>query len=173
MNLTKALGTVGGLTLASRVLGLVRDSLFARYVGAGFASDAFLVAFRLPNMFRALFAEGAFASAFIPMFNKKVGDPDGEGLKSGITFAEQALSVLLPVLLVLTVLLEIFAWPVTLALSGKFNGVSQAQFAFAVQLSAVHHSLSDADQPGVAGWAASSIRSTSSGSMPPRRSCST
>ena len=59
MNLAKALGTVGGLTLASRVLGLVRDSLFARYVGAGFASDAFLVAFRLPNMFRALFAEGA------------------------------------------------------------------------------------------------------------------
>lgn len=135
MNLAKALGTVGGLTLASRVLGLLRDSLFARYVGAGFASDAFLVAFRLPNMFRALFAEGAFASAFIPMFNKKVADPDGEGLKAGITFAEQALSVLLPVLLVLTVLLEIFAWPVTLALSGKFNGVSQAQFAFAVQLS--------------------------------------
>ena len=66
MNLLKATGTIGGLTLISRVLGLVRDSLFARYVGASFASDAFLVAFRLPNMFRALFAEGAFASAFIP-----------------------------------------------------------------------------------------------------------
>ena len=52
-----ALGSIGSLTLASRVLGLVRDSLFARYVGAGFASDAFLVAFRLPNLFRALFAE--------------------------------------------------------------------------------------------------------------------
>jgi putative peptidoglycan lipid II flippase len=72
MNLTKALGSVGGLTLVSRVLGLVRDSLFARFVGAGFASDAFLVAFRLPNMFRALFAEGAFSAAFIPMFNRKV-----------------------------------------------------------------------------------------------------
>src|SRR5882757_6139943 len=135
MNLTRALGSVGGLTLASRLLGLVRDSLFARYVGASFASDAFLVAFRLPNMFRALFAEGAFSAAFIPMFNRKVGDRDGPGLPAGIAFAEDALSVLLPVLIVMTVLLEVLAWPVTLAMSGKFNGVSHDQFAFAVQLS--------------------------------------
>ena len=135
MNLLKATGTIGGLTLASRVLGLLRDSLFARYVGASFASDAFLVAFRLPNMFRALFAEGAFASAFIPMFNQKVANPDGEGLRDGLDFAEAALAVLLPVLLVMTVLLEVFAWPVTFALSGKFNGVSHDQFAFAVELS--------------------------------------
>ena len=132
MNLLKATGTIGGLTLISRVLGLVRDSLFARYVGASFASDAFLVAFRLPNMFRALFAEGAFASAFIPMFNQKVSDPEGRGLADGIVFAEQALAVLLPVLLAMTVLLEVCAWPVTLLLSGKFHGVSEADFAFAV-----------------------------------------
>lgn len=135
MNLGKALGTVGGLTLVSRVLGLVRDSLFARFIGAGFASDAFLIAFRLPNMFRALFAEGAFNSAFIPMFNQKVGDPEGQGLRSGLDFAEQALAVLLPVLLAMTVLLEVFAWPLTMALSGKFNGISHDQFAFAVTLS--------------------------------------
>ncbi len=135
MNLLKATGTIGGLTLASRVLGLVRDSLFARYVGAGFASDAFLVAFRLPNMFRALFAEGAFASAFIPMFNRKVGDPEGQGLPDGLDFAERALAVLLPVLVLMTALLEVFAWPVTLVLSGQFNGVSAEQFAFAVALS--------------------------------------
>ena len=137
MNLAKALGTVGGLTLASRVLGLVRDSLFARFIGASFASDAFLVAFRLPNMFRALFAEGAFASAFIPMFNRKVGDAHGHGLPDGLIFAEQALAVLLPVLVLMTLVLEAFAWPVTLALSGKFNGVSQSQFAFAVSLSRI------------------------------------
>jgi putative peptidoglycan lipid II flippase len=135
MNLLKATGTIGGLTLLSRVLGLVRDSLFARFIGASFASDAFLVAFRLPNMFRALFAEGAFASAFIPMFNQKVADPQGQGLRDGLDFAEAALAVLLPVLLAMTVLLEVFAWPVTFALSGKFNGVSHAQFAFAVELS--------------------------------------
>ena len=136
-SLARSLGTIGGLTLASRVLGLVRDSLFARYVGASFASDAFLVAFRLPNMFRALFAEGAFAAAFIPMFNNKVGDPAGDGLPNGIAFAERALAVLLPVLVAMTVLLEVFAWPVTLVLSGKFNGVSAEQFAFAVQLSRI------------------------------------
>jgi putative peptidoglycan lipid II flippase len=135
MNLLKATGTIGGLTLISRVLGLVRDSLFARYVGASFASDAFLVAFRLPNMFRALFAEGAFASAFIPMFNQKVGNPEGRGLADGLAFAEQALAVLLPLLLAMTVVLEIFAWPVTLLLSGRFHGVSQSDFAFAVTLS--------------------------------------
>jgi putative peptidoglycan lipid II flippase len=137
MNLLKATGTIGGLTLASRVLGLVRDSLFARFIGASFASDAFLVAFRLPNMFRALFAEGAFASAFIPLFNKKVANPDGKGLPDGLAFAEQALAVLLPVLLIMTVVLEVFAWPVTLALSGKFNGISREQFAFAVELSRI------------------------------------
>ena len=134
MNLARALGSVGGLTLASRVLGLVRDSLFARFVGAGFASDAFLIAFRLPNMFRALFAEGAFSAAFIPMFNKRVAE-EGGGLKAGLAFAEDALSVLLPVLLAMLLLLEIFAWPVTYALSGGFSGASAAQFDYAVLLS--------------------------------------
>jgi putative peptidoglycan lipid II flippase len=137
MNLARSLGSIGGLTLASRVLGLVRDSLFARFVGAGFASDAFLIAFRLPNMFRALFAEGAFSAAFIPMFNRKVTAADGRGLPDGIAFAEDALSVLLPVLIGMTVLMEIAAYPVTWLLSGGFNGVSEAQFAFAVQLARI------------------------------------
>ena len=135
MNLLKATGTIGGLTLMSRILGLVRDSLFARMVGAGFASDAFLVAFRLPNMFRALFAEGAFTSAFLPMFNQKVADPNGRGLADGVAFAEAALSVLLPILIIMTLALEICAWPVTWLLSGNFHGVSEAEFAFAVKLS--------------------------------------
>ena len=135
MNLTRALGSVGGLTLASRILGLVRDSLFARFVGASFASDAFLIAFRLPNMFRALFAEGAFASAFIPLFNHKVADPNGPGLPAGVAFATDALSVLLPVLIGMTLVMELAAWPVTWALSGGFNGATPEQFAFAVGLS--------------------------------------
>ena len=137
MNLAKALGSVGGLTLASRVLGLIRDSLFARYVGANLASDIFQIAFRLPNMFRALFAEGAFSAAFIPMFNRKVADKDGRGLPDGIAFAEDALSVLLPVLIGFTAVMEIAAWPVTWLLSGGFNGVDHAQFAFAVQLTRI------------------------------------
>ncbi|MEN2785554.1 murein biosynthesis integral membrane protein MurJ [Sphingomonas qilianensis] len=136
MNLTRALGSVGGLTLASRVLGLVRDSLFARFIGASFASDAFLVAFRLPNLFRALFAEGAFSAAFIPMFNRKMGAADG-GLPSAITFAEDALSVLLPILIVMTIVMEVAAWPVTYLLSGGFKDPGPGEFAFAVGLARI------------------------------------
>lgn len=135
MNLTKALGSVGGLTLASRVLALVRDTLQATYVGAGFASDAFFVAFRLPNMFRALFAEGAFSAAFIPLFNRKVAE--GGGTLAGIDFAERALAVLFPVLLGFTVLMLAAAYPITWGLSGGFDRQhpSPEQFAFAVTLS--------------------------------------
>src|SRR6201990_3085870 len=115
MNLARSLGSVGGMTLLSRVLALVRDTLQATYVGASFASDAFFVAFRLPNMFRALFAEGAFSAAFIPMFNRKVGEK-GE-LSAGVALAEAALAVLLPILAIFTIVMLIAAWPVTAALS--------------------------------------------------------
>lgn len=135
MNLAKALGSVGGLTLVSRVLALVRDTLQASYVGAGFASDAFFVAFRLPNMFRALFAEGAFSAAFIPLFNRKV--TEGGGTAAGVDFAERALAVLFPVLLAFTVAMLAAAYPITWALSGGFDRQhpSADQFAFAVTLS--------------------------------------
>ena len=136
MKLARALGSIGGLTLASRILGLVRDSLFARYVGAGFASDAFFVAFRLPNMFRALFAEGAFSAAFVPMFSKKVAE-HGDDVKPGLAFAEEALSVLLPILIVMTIVMEVFAVPVVWALTFGFNGVSSSQFATAVEFSRI------------------------------------
>ena len=138
MKLIRALGSVGGLTLVSRILALVRDSLAARYVGAGFASDAFNgVAFRLPNMFRALFAEGAFSAAFIPLFNKKAAG-DG-GLPAGYDFAQRALAVLLPVLILFTLALIAAAWPITWALSGGFSRQNPTpdQFAFAVTLSRI------------------------------------
>jgi len=135
MNLARALGSVGGLTLVSRVLALVRDTLQASFVGAGFASDAFFVSFRLPNMFRALFAEGAFSAAFIPMFNRKVAE--GGELPAGLRFAEQTLAVLLPVLLVFTLLMIAAAWPVTWGLSGGFDNPTPEQFAFAVGLSRI------------------------------------
>lgn len=138
MKLVRSLSSVGGLTLASRILALVRDSLAARYVGAGFASDAFNgVAFRLPNMFRALFAEGAFSAAFIPMFNRKAAGPGG--VNEGYRFAERALAVLLPVLILFTVALIIAAWPITWALSGGFSrqNPTPEQFAFAVTLSRI------------------------------------
>ena len=61
--------SVGGLTLVSRVFGLVRDVVFANFIGAGPAADAFFVAFKIPNFFRRLFAEGAFNQAFVPVLS--------------------------------------------------------------------------------------------------------
>ena len=70
MNLLKALATISSLTLVSRILAFVRDMLIARIFGAGMATDAFFVAFRLPNLLRRLFAEGAFSQAFVPIFGE-------------------------------------------------------------------------------------------------------
>ena len=70
MNLLKALATISGMTLLSRILGFVRDFVIARSFGAGMATDAFFVAFRLPNLLRRLFAEGAFSQAFVPILSE-------------------------------------------------------------------------------------------------------
>jgi putative peptidoglycan lipid II flippase len=67
MNLLKAMATISGMTLISRVLGFVRDAVIARTFGAGLETDAFFVAFRIPNLLRRLFAEGAFSQAFVPI----------------------------------------------------------------------------------------------------------
>ena len=67
MNLLRALSTIGGMTLLSRILGFVRDFVIARMLGAGSVTDAFFVAFRIPNLLRRLFAEGAFSQAFVPI----------------------------------------------------------------------------------------------------------
>jgi putative peptidoglycan lipid II flippase len=69
VNLLRALATVSSLTLVSRILGYVRDFVIARAFGAGFATDAFFVAFRIPNLLRRLFAEGAFSQAFVPVLS--------------------------------------------------------------------------------------------------------
>jgi putative peptidoglycan lipid II flippase len=70
MNLLKALATVSSMTLLSRILGFVRDAVIARAFGAGLYTDAFFVAFRLPNLLRRLFAEGAFSQAFVPILGE-------------------------------------------------------------------------------------------------------
>lgn len=105
MKLYRAFATVGGMTMISRVLGFVRDILIAAVVGTGFVADAFFVAFRFPNLFRRLFAEGAFNSAFVPLFAKAL---EGEGSSRAKRFAEEALSFLLAALLITTALAELF-----------------------------------------------------------------
>src|SRR5437588_12482605 len=68
----RALGSIGVATLASRVLGFVRDMVVARAFGAGPVTDAFFVAFRIPNLLRRLLAEGALSTAFIPVFTSSL-----------------------------------------------------------------------------------------------------
>ena len=141
MNLLRAVSTIGGLTLVSRVLGMVRDMLMARYVGAGMASDAFLIAWRLPNLFRALFAEGAFAAVFVPMFNRKMAEADtaepGSGMVAARAFAGQVLSVLLPVLIVFTAIMMLAAGPVVYAMTGGFPDGGPEKFALARHLTII------------------------------------
>ena len=67
MNLLKSLAAVSSITMISRVLGFVRDTLLARIFGASMATDAFFIAFKLPNLLRRIFAEGAFSQAFVPI----------------------------------------------------------------------------------------------------------
>ena len=107
-NIFKSLATVSGMTMLSRVLGFVRQILIAGVIGAGGnpVADAFWAAFRLPNMFRRLFAEGAFHAAFIPLFQGKQID---EGEEAAKKFAEEVLMALVFFLTLLTALVEIAA----------------------------------------------------------------
>lgn len=106
MALVKSAFTVSFFISLSRILGFVRDILIARYVGVSVLSDVFFAAFRLPNFFRSIFAEGAFNSSFVPIFIKKMeGENDRE---PALIFARNIFSLLLYTLLVLIILMEIF-----------------------------------------------------------------
>ena len=104
MTLLRAVATLSGLTLVSRVLGLARDMIIAGLLGAGPVADAFFVAFKLPNFFRRLFAEGAFNAGFVPLFSERLTQA---GPGAAREFAERALAVLLPILLVFVTLMQI------------------------------------------------------------------
>lgn len=118
--LFKSLATVSGLTMASRVLGFVRQIFMAGIIGAGGnpVADAFWAAFRLPNMFRRLFAEGAFHAAFIPMFQGRKVD---EGEASAKEFAEEVLAGLVFILTLLTALVELAAPAFVFLLASGFE----------------------------------------------------
>ncbi len=102
MNLFRAVSAIGSMTLLSRVFGFLRDILIANFLGAGAVADAFVVAFRFPNLFRRLFAEGAFAAAFVPMFSRQL---ESDGRDAAQRFAEDALSALAAVLLVFVIVI--------------------------------------------------------------------
>ncbi|MCC4296687.1 murein biosynthesis integral membrane protein MurJ [Aurantimonas coralicida] len=105
MSLLSKFATVGGATLVSRIFGFGREMMMASALGVGPVADAFNLAFRFPNLFRRLFAEGAFNAAFIPLFSRSLEEEGEEGARR---FANEIFSTLFTALVVLTVLALVF-----------------------------------------------------------------
>ena len=122
-----AQGTVvAAMTMLSRISGFVRDVVLSNFFGASAVADAFFVAFKIPNFFRRLFAEGAFNIAFVPLFAKRLeGGEDAKG------FAEEALAGLAFVLLILSAFAIVFMPVLMLALAAGF-AEDAAKFDLAV-----------------------------------------
>src|SRR5689334_14168022 len=119
-NIAEAAGLAGVATLTSRILGLVRDQVLAAFFGASDEMDAFIVAFRIPNLVRDLFAEGAMSAAFVPTFTRELttrGKDDAWRLGSNV------LNALLVVTGVLVTLGIIFARPIVSAYAGSYAAV--------------------------------------------------
>ena len=133
MNLLKALATVSGMTLLSRILGFVRDFVIARTFGAGMVTDAFFVAFKLPNLLRRLFAEGAFSQAFVPIFGEymsKGGAPKAKQL------VDHVATLLFLIVLVVT-LIGMVAAPLLVYISAPGFAADVSKFALTVELARV------------------------------------
>jgi putative peptidoglycan lipid II flippase len=127
MSFARSLFTVSGLTVVSRVAGFIRDTLTAMLLGAGPIADAFFVAQRLPNLFRSLFAEGAFSAAFVPLYSaerQKLGLPEAQ------RFAGEAQSLLLFVLIPFSILMILFMpWVIRLLAPGFSDEPEKFQLA--------------------------------------------
>lgn len=129
MSLIKNSINVGLLTLISRLFGYIRDTLTAHFLGTSMFNEAFIVAFRLPNLFRTIFGEGAFTAAFTPLFTSiNQNDP-----KKAHQFSRNILSIMLIGLLVLTMVMMIFMpWIIELCAPGFKD--NKELFDFTVQL---------------------------------------
>ena len=133
MSLQKRFAAVGSITLISRIFGFVRDILMAASLGAGLAADAFVIAFKLPNFFRRLFAEGAFSAGFVPLYTERL---EQEGKNAARLFAENILAWFLPILLVFLVAMEIGMVQVIEVLTGGFDG-DATKMTFTVTLARI------------------------------------
>lgn len=104
MNLLKSLAAVSSMTMLSRVLGFVRDTIVARTFGAGMATDAFFVAFKLPNLLRRIFAEGAFSQAFVPILAEYKAQQGEEATRTFLAYVSGLLTLVLAVVTLLGML---------------------------------------------------------------------
>ena len=130
MNLLRAAASVSGMTLASRITGFVRDTLLAILFGAGLAMDAFVVAFRIPNLLRRLFAEGAFSQAFVPILGEYRAQRGDEATR---ILAGKVLAVLTAALFVAT-LVGVIAAPLVVYLSAAGFAGDPEKFGLTVTL---------------------------------------
>ena len=130
MNLLRALATVSSLTLVSRILGYVRDFVIARAFGAGLATDAFFVAFRIPNLLRRLFAEGAFSQSFVPVLSYYKARNSPEEVRSLL----DGVATLLFLALVLAAALGMALAPIVVYVSAPGFTSDPAKFALTVSL---------------------------------------
>jgi putative peptidoglycan lipid II flippase len=130
MNLLRILATVSSLTMVSRVLGYVRDFFIARIFGAGLATDAFFVAFKIPNLLRRLFAEGAFSQAFVPILAEYKNRSGAEDTKSLI----DSIATVLLIALVLAAALGMAAAPLIVYLTAPGFAAEPEKFALTVTL---------------------------------------
>ena len=135
MSLLRNVGTIGGLTLVSRVFGFARDMLVARVLGAGLAADAWQLAFTLPNTFRRLFAEGAFSVAFVPMYTRRLGGA-GDDHSSADAFVNDVLAIFVWVLLGFSALCMLAMPGIVWALAREYQEVP-GKFELAVSLSRI------------------------------------
>jgi len=133
MSLIRAAATVGSFTMISRVTGFLRDVLIAAILGAGPVADAFFVAFKLPNFFRRLTAEGSFTVAFVPLF---AGSLEAEGRAEAKRFAEDALAMMCAVLAALTLAMELTMPWVMHVLAPGFVATPE-RFGIAVELTRI------------------------------------
>ncbi len=133
MALIKSAATVGGYTLISRLLGFIRDMLLASIVGSGPVAEAFVIAFRFPNLFRRLFGEGAFNSAFVPLFAKRY---EGDGSDAARMFAEEVFAVLLTTVLGLVALCEVLM-PLLMYLFAPGFAADPAKFDLAIVMTRI------------------------------------
>ncbi len=130
MNLLRTLGTISSLTLVSRILAFARDILIARIFGAGMATDAFFVAFKLPNLLRRLFAEGAFSQAFVPIFAEYKNRRGHEETKLMVDHV----TTLLAIILFFVTLIGIIAAPILVYISAPGFAATPEKFDLTVQL---------------------------------------
>lgn len=132
-SIIRAAATTGAATLMSRILGFLRDVMIAASLGAGPLADIFVVAFRLPNLFRRLFAEGAFNAAFVPVFAKSM---EADGVDAARKLSAEVLAVLLAGLLVFTLIAEWYMPYLVDALAGGFRATPE-KFDLAVTYSRI------------------------------------